>query len=92
MKYSFFFNPKANNSVFSGRIRPIIEPIRDFMVIYILTKFGADWLIVVDVSRRPNIDGISTTQPNLTPKKALYRDGRIQYKFKDCLIRCYSID
>ena len=26
----------------------IIKPIRDLMVIYILTKFGADWLIFVD--------------------------------------------
>ena len=32
----------------SGPISSIIELIRDLMVIYILTKFGADWLIFVD--------------------------------------------
>ena len=38
----------ANNSSCSTTIRPIIKLIRDVMVIYILTKFGADWLIFVD--------------------------------------------
>ena len=33
----------------SGPISSIIQLIRDLMVIYILTKFGADWLIFVDV-------------------------------------------
>ena len=32
----------------SGPISSIIELTRDLMVIYILTKFGADWLIFVD--------------------------------------------
>ena len=32
----------------SGPITSIIILIRDLMVIYILTKFGADWLIFVD--------------------------------------------
>ena len=32
----------------SGPIRSIIELIRDLVVIYFLTKFGADWLIFVD--------------------------------------------
>ena len=32
----------------SGRIKSMIELIRDLMVTYILTKFGADWLIFVD--------------------------------------------
>ena len=31
------------------RISSIIELVRDLLVIYILTKFGADWLIFVDV-------------------------------------------
>ena len=33
----------------SGPITSITELIRDLMVIYILTNFGADWLISVDV-------------------------------------------
>ena len=32
----------------SGPIISIIELIRDLVVIYILTKFGDDWLIFVD--------------------------------------------
>ena len=32
----------------SGPITSIIEVIRDLMIIYILTMFGADWLIFVD--------------------------------------------
>ena len=32
----------------SGPIISIIKLIRDLMVIYILTKFGTDWLIFVD--------------------------------------------
>ena len=32
----------------SGLISSIIELIRDLMVIYTLTKFGADWLILAD--------------------------------------------
>ena len=32
----------------SGPISSIINLIRDLMVIYILTKFGADWFIFVD--------------------------------------------
>ena len=32
----------------SGPIRSIIKLIRDLMITYILTKFGADWLIFVD--------------------------------------------
>ena len=38
----------ANNSDRSGPIKPIIKLLRDLMVIYILTKFGADWLKLVD--------------------------------------------
>ena len=33
----------------SDLIRSIIKLIRDLMVTYILTKFGADWSIFVDV-------------------------------------------
>ena len=32
----------------SGPIDSIIEPVRALVVIYILTKFGDDWLIFVD--------------------------------------------
>ena len=32
----------------SGLIRSIIELIRDLMITYILTRFGADWSIFVD--------------------------------------------
>ena len=39
---AFFANSRANNSDRSAPIRSIIELIRDLMVTYILTKFGAD--------------------------------------------------
>ena len=48
VKYGKFSNSRADNSDSSGPISSIIELIRDLMVIYILTKFGADWLIFVD--------------------------------------------
>ena len=48
VKYGKFSNSRADNSNSSGSIISIIELIRDLMVIYILTKFGADWLIFVD--------------------------------------------
>ena len=52
VKYGKFSNSRADNSDSSGPnssiIDSIIELIRDLMVIYILTKFGADWLIFVD--------------------------------------------
>ena len=42
----------------SGPISSIIELIRDLMVIYILTKFGADWLIFIDASvNKKIVDG-----------------------------------
>ena len=41
-------NSRADNSDSSGPIRSIIKLIRDLMVIYILTKFAAGWLIFVD--------------------------------------------
>ena len=47
----------------SGPITPIIELIRDHIVIYILTKFGADWLIFVDgreLTRKLWTDGRTT--------------------------------
>ena len=48
VKYGKFSNSSADNSDSSGLIRSIIELIQDLMVIYILTKFGADWSIFVD--------------------------------------------
>ena len=48
VKYGKFSNSRADNSDSSGPITSIKELIRDLMVIYILTKFGADWLIFVD--------------------------------------------
>ena len=41
-------NSRANNSGCSVLITPIIKLIQDFRVIYILTKFGTNWLIFVD--------------------------------------------
>ena len=43
-------NSRANNSSCSGMITPIIELIPDLRVIYILTKFGTNWLIFVDAT------------------------------------------
>ena len=43
-----FSNTRADYSDSSRPISSIIELIRDLMVIYIVTKFGADWLIIVD--------------------------------------------
>ena len=43
-----FSNSRADNSDSSGPIGSIIELIRTLVVIYILTKFGDDWLIFVD--------------------------------------------
>ena len=43
-----FANSRASNSDSSGPIRSIIELNRDLKDTYILTKFGADWLIFVD--------------------------------------------
>ena len=48
VKYGKFSNLRANNSDSSGPIGLIIKLVRDLMVIYILTKFGADWLIFAD--------------------------------------------
>ena len=48
VKYGKFSNSWTDNSDSSGPISSIIELIRDLMVIYILTKFGVDWLIFVD--------------------------------------------
>ena len=46
---AFFANSRANYSDSSGLIKSIIEVIQDLMVTYILTKFGADWSIFVDM-------------------------------------------
>ena len=48
VKYGNFSNSRAENSESSGLISSIINLIRDLMFIYILTKFGDDWLIFVD--------------------------------------------
>ena len=45
---AIFPNSRANNSRFSDSICPIIKLIRDFMAIYIVAKFGTDWLIFAD--------------------------------------------
>ena len=41
-------NSRVNNSDNFGPIKTIINLIQDLIVTYILTKFGADWLIFVD--------------------------------------------
>ena len=48
VKYGKFSNSRAEKSDSSGPISSIIELIRALVVIYILTKFGDDWLIFVD--------------------------------------------
>ena len=48
VKYCKFSNSWADNLDSPGLINSIIKFIRDFMVIYIWTKSGADWLIFVD--------------------------------------------
>ena len=39
---------KIAQNLYSGPITPIIELNGDLMAMYIFTKFGAEWLIVVD--------------------------------------------
>ena len=48
VKFGKFSNSRADNSDSSDPISFIIKLMRDIMVIYILTKSGADWLIFVD--------------------------------------------
>ena len=55
VKCGKFFNSRADNSDSSGLIRSIIKLIRDLMVTYILTKFGADWLIFVTECKQSQI-------------------------------------
>ena len=43
-----FANSRGNNLDSAGSIKSIIHLIQDLMVTYILTKFGADWLIFLD--------------------------------------------
>ena len=43
-----FSNSRADNYNSSGPINSIIQLIRSLVVIYILTKFGDDWLIFVN--------------------------------------------
>ena len=60
-------NSRADNSDSSGPISSIIKHIRALVVIYILTKFGDDWLIFVYASVNKQIvdgrtlDGRKTT-------------------------------
>ena len=63
VKYATFSNSRADNLDSSGPITSIIKLIRDLLIIYILTKFGADWLIFVDVrvlTRKLWMDGRQT--------------------------------
>ena len=57
-----FSNSRADNSDSSGPISSIIELIQDPMVIYILTKFGADWLIFVDASVHKMVKGMKSIE------------------------------
>ena len=41
-------NSRTNNSSCSGPITPKIKLIPDLMVMYIMAKFGANWLKIVD--------------------------------------------
>ena len=43
-----FFKFNGNKSSCSGPVTPILELTRDRMALYRLTKFGADWLIIVN--------------------------------------------
>ena len=45
---AIFPNSRANNFGCSDSICPRIKLIRDFMGIYIVAKFGTDWLIFAD--------------------------------------------
>ena len=47
VKYGKFSNSRVDNSESSGLITSKIKLIRDLMVTYILTKFGADLSIFV---------------------------------------------
>ena len=53
-KYGTFSTLKADYFKRSGPITSIIKLILDLMVTYILTKSGADWLILVDASVKTN--------------------------------------
>ena len=46
---AIFSNLRAQNFPCSALIRSIVKILQDLMAIYILTKFGADCLIFVDV-------------------------------------------
>ena len=50
LKFNFSISiSRADNTDWSGMTWPIIKPIQDLMLIFIVTKFGADWFIFVDV-------------------------------------------
>ena len=66
VKYGKFSNSRADNSDSSGPIRSIIKLIRDLMITYILTKFGADWSIFVECKQR-YIQQFFQIQGQITP-------------------------
>ena len=51
-------NSRADNSDSSGPISSMSKLMQDLVVIYIWTKFGADWLIFVDAKcKQGNVNG-----------------------------------
>ena len=63
---------QGRNSYSSGLINSIIDLIQDLMVIYILTMFGADWLIFVGarvLTRKLWTDGCRTNRRTPTDCK-----------------------
>ena len=64
----FFSNLRANNSVRSALIKSIIKLIQDLMITYILTKIGADWLIVGDAKcKQSQFQQFFQIQGQITP-------------------------
>ena len=63
---AIFANSRANNSDSSGPIRFMIVLIGDLTVTYIMTKFGADWLIFVD-ARVSQIPVFFQSKGKITP-------------------------
>ena len=48
VKYSSFSNSRANKCNHSNPTTAIIKLKQHLMTLYLLSKFGADWLIIVD--------------------------------------------
>ena len=70
---AFFANSRANYSDSYGLIKFIIELIRDLMITYILTKFGADWSIFLDMleCKQSQIQQFFQTQGQITPDELI---------------------